>query len=73
MESVLFAQQKQDEYIKQLASKVDTLSTDNKMLEAQMTLQASSSSRSLGRLLSKPETDPHEHCNCVILTSGLEA
>jgi len=34
MESMLFVQQKQDEYIKQLASKVDVLSTHNKMLEA---------------------------------------
>jgi len=34
MESMLLAQQKQDEYIKQLASKIDELSTHNKMLEA---------------------------------------
>jgi len=34
MENMLFTQQKQDEYIKQLASKVDVLSTHNKMLEA---------------------------------------
>jgi len=34
MESMLLAQQKQDEYIKQLASKVDVLSTHNKILEA---------------------------------------
>jgi len=34
MESMLLAQQKQDEYIKQLASKVDVLSTHNKMFEA---------------------------------------
>ena len=32
MESMLMAQQKQDEYIKQLASKVDVLTTHNKML-----------------------------------------
>jgi len=36
MESMLLAQQKQDEYIKELASKVDVLSTHNKMLEAQI-------------------------------------
>jgi len=36
LESVLLAQQKQDEYIKQLASKVDLLITHNKMLEAQI-------------------------------------
>ena len=34
IESILMAQQKQDEYIKQLASKVDVLTTHNKMLEA---------------------------------------
>ena len=37
MESMLVAQQKQDEYIKQLASKADVLTTHNKMLEAQIT------------------------------------
>ena len=36
MESMLFAQQKQDEYIKQLASKVDVLTTHNKMLETKL-------------------------------------
>ena len=34
MESMLMAQQKQDEYIKQLAVKVDVLTTHNRMLEA---------------------------------------
>ena len=34
MESILMAQQKQDEYIKQLASKVDVLTTHSKILEA---------------------------------------
>ena len=36
LESVLLTQQKQDEYIKQLASKVDLLTTHNKMLEIQI-------------------------------------
>jgi len=36
MENMLLGQQKQDEYIKQLASKVDVLTTHNKMLEAQV-------------------------------------
>jgi len=36
MENMLFAQQKQDEYIKQLAFRVDVLTTHNKMLEAQI-------------------------------------
>jgi len=51
MESMLLAQQKQDEYIKQLASKVDVLSTHNKMLEAQIAQQASSSSTPPGDFL----------------------
>jgi len=36
VENMLMAQQKQDEYIKQLASKVDVLTTHNRMLEAQI-------------------------------------
>jgi len=36
MESMLMAQQKQDEYIKQLASKVDVLTNHNKMLEPKL-------------------------------------
>jgi len=34
MENMLLAQQKQDECIKQLASRVEVLTTHNKMLEA---------------------------------------
>jgi len=34
MENMLMAQQKYDEYIKQLASIVDVLMTHNRMLEA---------------------------------------
>jgi len=37
MESMLMAEQKQDEYIKQLASKVNVLTTHNRILEAQIT------------------------------------
>jgi len=55
MESMLLVQQKQDEYMKQLAYKVDVLSSHNKMLEAQIAQQASSSSTPPGRLPSKPE------------------
>jgi len=44
MENMLLAQQKQDEYIKQLAYKVDVLRTLTKMLEAQIAQQASPSS-----------------------------
>jgi len=36
MESMLLVQQTQDVYIKQLASKVDMLTTHNKMWEAQI-------------------------------------
>ena len=70
MESMLLAQQKQDEYIKQLASKVDVLYTHNKMLEAHITQQASSSSTPPGRLPSKPEPNPREYCNAMILRGG---
>jgi len=40
MESMLMAQQKQHEYIKQLASKVNVLITHNRMLEAQIAKKA---------------------------------
>jgi len=36
MESTLMVQQKQDEYTKQLASKVDVFTTHNRMLEVQI-------------------------------------
>ena len=55
MDSILIVQQKRDEYIKQLASKVDVLTTHNKMLEAQIYQQATSSFTPLGRLASKPK------------------
>ena len=60
MESMLLAQQKQDKYIKQLASKVDVLTTHNKILETQIAQQATSSSAPLGRLPCKLEANPHE-------------
>jgi len=44
MKSMLLPQQKPDEYIKQLAPRLDVVSTHNKMLEAQITQQANSSS-----------------------------
>jgi len=67
MESMLVVQQKQDEYIKQLAFKVDMLTTHNKMLEAQIFEQASSSSTPPGKLPSEPKPSPIEHCNAMIL------
>jgi len=57
---MLNAQQKQDEYIKQLASKVDVLTTHNRMLEAQIAQKADLSSTPLDRLPSKPELNPRE-------------
>ena len=70
LESVLLAQQKQDEYIKQLTSKIDLLTTNNKMLETQIAEQANSSTTPLGRLLSKPKQNPREQCNVIMLRSG---
>jgi len=70
LESVILAQQKQDEYVKQLASKVNLLTTHNKMLETQIAQQASSSSTPPGRLPSKPEQNPREQCNAIVLRSG---
>ena len=72
MGNMLVAQQKQDEYIKQLAFKIDVLTTHYKMLEAQIAEQASFSSTPPDRLLSKPESNPHEHCNCVTLKERVE-
>jgi len=52
---MILAQQKQNEYIKQLPSKVNALTTHNKMLEARIAQQGTSSSTPLGTLPSKPE------------------
>ena len=59
------AQQKQNEYIKQLASKVNELTTHNRMLEAQIAQKVAFSSTSPDRLPRKPEPNPREHYNCV--------
>jgi len=67
MESMLLPQQKQYEHIKQLASKVDVLTTCNMMLEAQMVQQASSSSTPSSRLPTKLEPSRSEQCNVAIL------
>jgi len=72
LESVLLAKQKQDEYIKQLASKFDLLTTHNKMLETQIAHQASSSSTSPGRLPSKLEQKLREQCNAIVLRRGTQ-
>ena len=67
VESMLLAQQKQDKYIKQLAHKVDVVTTHNKMLEAQIVQQGSYTSSPLGGLLSKPKLNPREQGNDMIL------
>jgi len=64
------ARQKQDEYFKQLASKVDVLTTHSKMLEVQTTQKASFSSMLLDRLTGKLEPNPRERCNAMILGGG---
>ena len=69
LQNVLLVQQKHDNYIKQLLSKADLLTTCNKMLESQIAHQASSSSTPPSRLLSKPELNPKEHCNFIVLKS----
>jgi len=40
------------------------------MLETQIAQQASSFTIPLGRLLSKPEQNPREQCNTIVLRSG---
>jgi len=50
-----------------LASKVDVLTTYNKILEAQISNQVSSSPTPLGRLPSNPEPQSREHYNAMIL------
>ena len=61
MKSMLMAQQKQDEYIRQLASKVDVLITHNTILEAEIAEQANFSSTPPNRLPSKPEPNPRSN------------
>jgi len=65
IENMLMAQQKQDEYINQLASKVDVLTTCNRMLEAQVAQTATFSPTLLDRFPSKPGLNPREQCNAV--------
>jgi len=72
LESVLLAQQKQDKYIKHLASNVDLLTTHNKMLETQIAQQAISSITPPGRLPCKPELNPRKQCNAIVLRSGMQ-
>ncbi|XP_020272432.1 uncharacterized protein LOC109847612 [Asparagus officinalis] len=67
-----FKQQQQitNKVVKQLASKIDSLATHNKMLETQITQLAqnvSSSSRPSGMLPGQPETNPRSHVNAITL------
>ena len=64
---MVMTQQKQDEYIKQLVSRVDVLMTHNRMLETQIAQKASFSSSPPDRHPNKSELNPHEHCNCVTM------
>ena len=68
MESMLMAQQKQDEYIKQLDSKIVT--THNRMLQVQITQKDSFSSTPLDRLPSKPEQNSREQYNAMVFRGG---
>jgi len=70
MENMLMAQQLQDEYIKQLASKVDVFTTHNKMLETQIAQKATFSFAPSDRLPSEPEPNPKEQCNTMLLRGG---
>ena len=63
-------QQKQAEYIKQLASKIDVLTTHNKILETQISQQAISLSTPLGKFLSKNKLSPGEQRNAMISRGG---
>ena len=72
IENLLMAQQKQDEYIKQLATKVDVFTTHNKMLETQFAQKAAFSSMPPDRLPNKPKFNPCEHCNCVTMKEDEE-
>ncbi len=49
---------------------MDQLATHNKMLENQIAQQATSSSKTSGKLPSQPEINPREYCKAVILRSG---
>ncbi|XP_020258488.1 uncharacterized protein LOC109834881 [Asparagus officinalis] len=61
--------------IRNLASKVESLATHNKMLENQVTQlaqQFNSSSRPSGMFPGQPETNPKESINAITLRSGKE-
>ena len=49
---------------------MDLLTTHNKMLQTQIAQQASSSTTPPGSLPSKPQQNPREQCNAIMLRSG---
>ncbi len=49
---------------------MDQLATHNKMLENQIAQQASSLSKTAGKLPSQPEMNPKEDCKAVTLRIG---
>ncbi|CAJ2642382.1 unnamed protein product [Trifolium pratense] len=63
------------EQIKQLTSRLDVLTTHNKMLEtqiAQVAQQQASTSAPAGIFLGQPQPNPRGHVNAVILRSGTQ-
>ena len=65
MENLISNQHKQNEFIhnqvRELASKVDQLASQSKMLETQIAQQATNTVRPSGTLPGKPELNPREH------------
>jgi len=72
IESMPMAQQKQVEYIEKLASKIDVLTTHDKMLKAQISQPAGFPYTTSDRLSSKPDPNSREHCNYVNLKEEVE-
>ena len=64
---------KNEEQFKQLHSKLEQLATHNRILETQISQQASSSNtKPLGKLLSQPKYVQKESCQAITLRSGKE-
>ena len=70
IENMLMEQQKEDEYIKQLGSKVDMLTTHNKMIEVQIVQNATFSSTPPDRSPSKPKLNSRQQCSAMLLGGG---
>ncbi|XP_045791784.1 uncharacterized protein LOC123886512 [Trifolium pratense] len=64
-----------NELIKQLANKIDSISTHNKMLETQISQvaqQQAATAALAGTLLGQPQSNPKCHVNAITLQSGTE-